>query len=127
MCETRARPAGETVDACTERRVGAVLATFGSPVMAVSSMERAPGEPPLPGALGFDEVFRGMSLDAGGGAEAPRPRPQQPRQPLCRRETVRTDDEAGPTRTTSSSTTLVCGNDSGAAREVLDRLREPPR
>ncbi|HEY0053519.1 MAG TPA: hypothetical protein VGB49_08920 [Caulobacteraceae bacterium] len=128
MCETRARPAGEAIGACTERRVAAVLATYGSPTRAVSSMERTPGEPRPPGSLGFANISARVSLDAGPEAETPRPTPQPERRPLCRRETVQTDDQDGPTRSTSTSTSLVCGNgDSGAAQQMLDSLREPPR
>jgi hypothetical protein len=116
-CETAARPDGESVEACTERRTAAMLATYGSA-----------SDAPRISRLGFNTHPTGEQLDAQRRAEEAAVRDRQNSSTLrCQRSEDRREDEYE----TSASYGFSCssgGPNEGAAREMLDRLmnRERP-
>lgn len=135
LCVTRMRPASETVEACTDRRLAAMRSQPGytlSPAQARSARLRCERDGLADGEtliacmareddLVIDDIFGsdiGAPIDLDAPAAVPEP-PPPPRPPsrACERETVRSADG-----TTTSSTT-VCGDDADLARRVRDRLR----
>lgn len=146
-CRTMLRPEGESVEACTERRLGLLRTPDGgfdysgvSRIVAGDARKRCEDGELLAGepigacmervmaaidAEAQDDIFGGAN-DLAGAFEitpraAPPPRPPEPRAG-CRREYTRSEDGS------SSSSTVICGNgDHEATRQVLDSLLRPNR
>lgn len=136
LCVTRLRPANETVEACTDRRLAMMRSqpnfSSVSPAHARAARVRCESEGLADGetlaacmARGDDVMIEdifgsniGAVIDLDAPAAAPEP-PPAPRQPsrACAREAVRSADG------TRSSSTVVCGNDAELARQVRDRLQ----
>lgn len=117
LCETRPRPSGESVEACTDRRTTALVATYGSATnarYAASSRLTSTSESTSPAPTA------GLTSVAAAMYQAPDPAPQPAER--CRRETTRSADG------TSMSATLICG-DGGeterSVREMLDASMRP--
>lgn len=124
-CESDRRVEGETVEACAERRIAALIGTYGTTSRALSATAGwiQTGETSGP-SLDFPTIDEVMADQARArrSTAAPDRQPYQPPQPRCRRESTRSEDG------TSASTTVVCGNGGDAeraAREMLDRLSQP--
>lgn len=121
-CESDSRADGETIEACAQRRARALLDTYGSTAGALAATARwTDGASPGTGPLGFPTLTEAMSLQPTGSTATPA-QPYQPPPPRCRRETVRSEDG------NSVSSSIVCGNNAdaqNAAREMLERMRDP--
>lgn len=120
-CETTPRGQGETVQACADRRVAALMGTYGTTAGALGATAGwLPNDETASGAdLGFPTldqatIDRGFELDTR--TPAPRDRTYQPPQSRCRRETTRDADGQG------ASTILVCGNGGAAEQAVRQAL-----
>lgn len=133
LCVTRMRPANETVEACTDRRLAAMRSQPDytlSPAQARSARLRCERDGLADGEtliacmarednLVIDDIFGsdiGAPIDLDAPAAVPEP-PSRPRLPsrACERETVRSAD--------GTTTTTVCGDDEDLARRVRDRLQ----
>ena len=124
-CESQPRGENETAEACAQRRATALIGTYGSVAGALGATAGWGPRPEATGAsLGFptiDEVMADQARERRSTA-APARQPYRPPPPRCRRESTRSEDG------TSASTTVICGNGGDAeraARDMLDRLREP--
>lgn len=115
LCETRPRPSGESVEACTDRRATALVATYGSAMEAREAVISPPASAPT--SLAPTAALTSVAAETHQTPNAVTPPAER-----CRRETTRS---AGGT---STSTTLICG-DSGESerrvREMLDAAMEP--
>ncbi|MBX3477599.1 MAG: hypothetical protein KF910_08320 [Brevundimonas sp.] len=114
-CQTTPRGQGESVEACAERRVAALMGTYGTTAGALAAtagwVTNEAG--PARGPLGFPTLADGLAPERR--AFTPPDRTYQPPQPRCRRESTRSEDGS------SSSSTLICGN-GGAAEEAARRM-----
>lgn len=115
LCETRPRPSGESVEACTDRRATALVTTYGSATEAREAVISPPA--PAPTSLATTAGRTSVAAATYQTTNSVTPPAEQ-----CRRETTRSADG------TSTSTTLICG-DSGESerrvREMLDAAMEP--
>lgn len=114
-CQTTPRGQGESVEACAERRVAALMGTYGTTVGALAATAGwVPGETrPTTGPRGFPTLTDGLAQERR--AFTPPDRTYRPPQPRCQRESTRSEDGS------SSSSTLICGN-GGAAEEAARRM-----
>lgn len=121
-CETTPRGQNETVQACADRRVAALMDTYGTTARALGATAGwLPDEAgPTTGRLGFPTIADGLAPDT---QASPRPqRAYQPPQSRCRRESTRSEDGS------RTSTTVICGAGGAAeqaVRDTLDRLSRP--
>lgn len=132
-CRTSPRFENETVEACAERRVQAAIATYGSAqaapipqpvVISETTTETAQAEPAE--ADDFDTALaNSYARSTARAAATPPPPPPQPRRNgfNCERREDRVERDGE----TTTSVGLSCGNDSGAAREFLEELRNRER
>jgi hypothetical protein len=114
LCETRPRPANETLEACTQRRITALLATHGTPAAALTSVG-GPSGAAGGGSLGFPTLTESVAA-ASVESTVPAPAPAAEAPVRCRQETTRSQDG------TSVSTSLVCGNGDASEQQVRDML-----
>ena len=117
LCETRPRPANETLDACIQRRTGSLLATYGTPKDALAAAGGRPVSTSV-GAMGFRTQTDTVGQENVKTVAAPSP---EPRSVTCRQEVVQSPDGR------SMSASLVCGNSGEGEQQALEPLDDAPR